>query len=906
MRMIGYYAIHSFLNQLKKIFKTWVLVFILACALIGGLIGAGIGALSNAAEENQQESAEELLPEEFSESEDIEILPDGFTEDTDDGSPAVISAAPNTPPEKFKMEMFELILGALLLGIFVFLILSADKSGGKIFLPADVNLLFPSPLRPQSVLFFRLLMQAGAAVFASIYLLFQIPNLVLNVGLPLSAAFIMLLVWFLMILAGKFLQVLLYTVTTTHAGTKKYIAPAVYAILGIAAAAWLVFWRMSKMTPLDAAFAFFNSKYSRFIPIWGWLKGIVMFTAEKNTALSILCLVLTAAILGALILLIRSVKADFYEDAMARSEQTAELMEAMASGRKIRSKRADKKDKSEKLRRDGLSRGSGANMFFHKSIYNRFRFAKLGIFTKTSGTYLAAAALTAILSRFVINTKTPYIVVFTITVLVFYRSMGNPLEEDTKMDFFRLIPESSLKKVFWSLLAGTVNCVLDAVPALILAPLIIGANPLEFLVWMPFIAAVDFYATNTSTFINLAVPSSVDKTIKQILTIMFLYFGLLPCIAIMAVSMIFKNAFVGAILCIAVCIALGMLFMLLSASILEPYGGRRGAAALPYVDISEAKKAISRIGFGLLGILCVLVVIRYGLSWILGLVYPSWEDNIWLYWIFRFLPLYAAAIPIGLRIMKKIPAEKLYVRPLPLRKWFTALFCCIFMMYVCSFIGVFIMMALHPGAAAETLNPLYEVLTGSSKFLQLFVTCVLAPVFEELVFRKALIDRLHPYGEKLAILISALCFGLFHLNLQQFLYATALGLVFGYVYTRSGQLRWSIALHMTVNLIGNIASLILYDGNSSILENFSSGDSAMIAEAIRSPRMIALLIYFGVIIISWLVGLVLFIVNIRRLSFEPTVKQLPRGIGFRTVWTSLGMLLFALVCTGYILYLLFL
>ena len=76
MRMIGYYAVHSFLNQLKKIFKTWVLVFILACALIGGLIGAGIGALSEAAEENQPEAAEEFLPGEYSESEGAEELPE--------------------------------------------------------------------------------------------------------------------------------------------------------------------------------------------------------------------------------------------------------------------------------------------------------------------------------------------------------------------------------------------------------------------------------------------------------------------------------------------------------------------------------------------------------------------------------------------------------------------------------------------------------------------------------------------------------------------------------------------------------------------------------------------------------------------------------------------------------------
>ena len=43
MRLFGYYALHSFKNQLKKLFKSWVIIFILACAVIGGLIGFGMG-----------------------------------------------------------------------------------------------------------------------------------------------------------------------------------------------------------------------------------------------------------------------------------------------------------------------------------------------------------------------------------------------------------------------------------------------------------------------------------------------------------------------------------------------------------------------------------------------------------------------------------------------------------------------------------------------------------------------------------------------------------------------------------------------------------------------------------------------------------------------------------------------
>ena len=42
MRLFFYYAVHSFLNTLKKLLKTWVAVFLvigLGGALIGGIIG---------------------------------------------------------------------------------------------------------------------------------------------------------------------------------------------------------------------------------------------------------------------------------------------------------------------------------------------------------------------------------------------------------------------------------------------------------------------------------------------------------------------------------------------------------------------------------------------------------------------------------------------------------------------------------------------------------------------------------------------------------------------------------------------------------------------------------------------------------------------------------------------------
>ena len=72
-----------------------------------------------------------------------------------------------------------------------------------------MNLLFPSPMKPQSVLMFRLATQLGTALIATIYIVFQLPNLMLNLGLSGWGAAAILITWFSAIFIGKLLHVLL-------------------------------------------------------------------------------------------------------------------------------------------------------------------------------------------------------------------------------------------------------------------------------------------------------------------------------------------------------------------------------------------------------------------------------------------------------------------------------------------------------------------------------------------------------------------------------------------------------------------------------------------------------------------------------------------------------------------------
>ncbi len=106
------------------------------------------------------------------------------------------------------------------------------------------------------------------------------------------------------------------------------------------------------------------------------------------------------------------------------------------------------------------------------------------------------------------------------------------------------------------------------------------------------------------------------------------------------------------------------------------------------------------------------------------------------------------------------------------------------------------------------------------------MVAVAAPILEETLFRgiilKALLKKYRPFK---AILISAVAFGIFHLNPWQFLYATTLGLFLGYVYWKTRSLFYPIVIHMLLN--GTAFFAVHYsqvDPNRGLVETLSGQD----------------------------------------------------------------------------------
>ena len=110
-----------------------------------------------------------------------------------------------------------------------------------------------------------------------------------------------------------------------------------------------------------------------------------------------------------------------------------------------------------------------------------------------------------------------------------------------------------------------------------------------------------------------------------------------------------------------------------------------------------------------------------------------------------------------------------------------------------------------------------ESFIGSMALPQiLLLTVIMAPIFEELVYRYGLVGYIRRYGEWNAIFICALVFGLIHTNLFQFFYAFLLGGVFGYIYIYTRQIKYTIALHILFNFFGAFVPMwISPDGSAS-------------------------------------------------------------------------------------------
>lgn len=218
---------------------------------------------------------------------------------------------------------------------------------------------------------------------------------------------------------------------------------------------------------------------------------------------------------------------------------------------------------------------------------------------------------------------------------------------------------------------------------------------------------------------------------------------------------------------------------------------------------------------------------------------------------------------------------------------------CFPIMYAGNLVGN-ILSAVLSGGKAE--NGLIDIISTLNP-LSILVVVVIGPVFEELFFRKYIIDRTVKYGEKTAILFSGLCFGMFHMNLFQFFYAFGLGLIFGYIYVRTGKVIYSTIMHMIINFIGSVVSVLAMSQLDMDQLQALTESGEFTAEAMDEilPGLMIYGIYLGIYMLLVCIGIALLIINRKKLVIRPTEEEVPAKEGIKLSLVNVGVILFTVV-----------
>lgn len=324
-----------------------------------------------------------------------------------------------------------------------------------------------------------------------------------------------------------------------------------------------------------------------------------------------------------------------------------------------------------------------------------------------------------------------------------------------------------------------------------------------------------------------------------------------------------------------------------------------------------ARKQMSRIGFVYFAGTILLVALELSLSMLFLFGNPDGDYDSSILIFFNLILRFILGYPLMLCLIHLVKKGK----PIPQKKMkagsvFIAFFMAYAMAMITNIIGLLLTSIINAfQSGVDTTNLQDTLLALPSVWLVLFV-CVGAPIFEELIFRKALVDRAIYCGEGIAIAMSGVMFGLFHGNLNQFVYAAALGAFFAFIYVRTGKIRYTMILHAMVNSMAMIGTLLLKmfsEGTTGYLEGtetLASVSSLDLYGLLRDPLSGAMYLGGALGLCVWLLaiaafvitGIILWIVKGKKLFLLPSRDlSVPKGKHFLTAFLNPGMICFSIV-----------
>lgn len=316
---------------------------------------------------------------------------------------------------------------------------------------------------------------------------------------------------------------------------------------------------------------------------------------------------------------------------------------------------------------------------------------------------------------------------------------------------------------------------------------------------------------------------------------------------------------------------------------------------------SDAKKDFSRFFMGLFIFNVISYAVSFLISIVIMLIYGSdraleLASNIYFTMIMGVAPMYCIALPALFLFVKKMPSRIPVRQNFGIKSFISLLPVSILLMTIGNYIGIYLNTIIGAIKGSPIENTTAETVAKSPTWLTAIMVVILAPIVEEFIFRKLMIDKLSKYGYLTAILISALSFGLFHGNLYQFFYATLVGVLLGYIYVKSGKWWLSALMHAILNFYGSIIGLKVSEMLEKLLklsEEYTQGTLTDTSEFSYYLTITNLYTYFHLAML--IAGAVILFKAARRkipVIIDRDKMTIPKGRRASTIFLNVGAILF--------------
>lgn len=289
------------------------------------------------------------------------------------------------------------------------------------------------------------------------------------------------------------------------------------------------------------------------------------------------------------------------------------------------------------------------------------------------------------------------------------------------------------------------------------------------------------------------------------------------------------------------------------------------------------RRDLTWVGLAYVTYLVVSSLSQTGMALLTRGLIPWIGQDAWM--VFCIACMYPLAFFLYWLILQMVPkAQQNWAHPMGVGRFLGWFVICMGGVYFGNLIGQFLMTVVSVVTGEPMVNQVEEMILDMSLWAVILSAVIMAPIMEELVFRKFVLDRLAGYGPAVSMFVSALVFGLAHGNFYQFFYAFLLGLIFAYIYLRTGKVRYSMLLHMMINFCGSVIPILL----------MRVADESEVAAILASVTQLA---FMGLFMLGGLILLICKWKEIKRYIRGNTVR------GWRKcLITSLGMILVYVCC----------